>query len=102
METLAGLSLGHRHHDCSSGLGGAGCVLGKGGGAFRAISLGLVWGGLSDLSSGARAQRWGNILAHQGFKSSFGIRLAALFIGFGSNSILPIILGFRLGLLSKP
>jgi glycosyltransferase 2 family protein len=55
------------------------------------------------LSYGARAQRWGTILQHQGFKSSFGIRLAALFIGFGSNSILPAYFGpiLRTGILNR-
>jgi glycosyltransferase 2 family protein len=55
------------------------------------------------LSYGARARRWGTILEHQGFKSSFGIRLAALFIGFGSNSILPAYFGpiLRTGILNR-
>jgi uncharacterized membrane protein YbhN (UPF0104 family) len=104
METLAGLSVRQRHHDFLGGLGGSGCVLGKGGGKFRAIALKLVWGGLSYLlSNGARAQRWDTILAHQGVKSAFGILLAALFIGFGSNSILPAYFGpiLRTGILNR-
>jgi glycosyltransferase 2 family protein len=55
------------------------------------------------LSYGARACRWGTILAHQGFRSSFGTRLGALFIGFGSNSILPAYFGpaLRTGILNR-
>jgi glycosyltransferase 2 family protein len=55
------------------------------------------------LSYGLRAQRWGTILEHQGFDSSFGTRLIALFIGFGSNSILPAYFGpvLRTGILNR-
>jgi glycosyltransferase 2 family protein len=55
------------------------------------------------LSYGVRARRWGTLLGHQGFKSTFGTRLAALFIGFGSNSILPAYFGpaLRTGLLNR-
>jgi glycosyltransferase 2 family protein len=55
------------------------------------------------LSYVARAWRWGTILEQQGFNSSFGIRLAALFIGFGSNSILPAYFGpvLRTGILNR-
>jgi glycosyltransferase 2 family protein len=50
-----------------------------------------------------RARRWGTILEHQGFESSFGTRLAALLIGFGSNSILPAYFGpaLRTGILNR-
>ncbi len=55
------------------------------------------------LSYGARALRWGTILKHQGFESSFQTRLVALFIGFGSNSILPAYFGpiLRSGILNR-
>ena len=55
------------------------------------------------LSYGARALRWGTILENQGFDSSFGTRLAALLIGFGSNSILPAYFGpaLRIGILNR-
>lgn len=55
------------------------------------------------LSYGVRAQRWGTILEHQGFDSSFGTRLIALFIGFGSNSVLPAYFGpvLRTGILNR-
>jgi glycosyltransferase 2 family protein len=51
----------------------------------------------------ARARRWGTILEHQGFESSFGTRLVALLIGFGSNSILPAYFGpaLRTGILNR-
>lgn len=51
----------------------------------------------------ARARRWGTILESQGFKSSFGTRLMALLIGFGSNSILPAYFGpaLRTGILNR-
>jgi glycosyltransferase 2 family protein len=50
-----------------------------------------------------RARRWGTILENQGFESSFGTRLVALLIGFGSNSILPAYFGpaLRTGILSR-
>jgi glycosyltransferase 2 family protein len=55
------------------------------------------------LSYCARARRWGTILENQGFDSSFGTRLAAIFIGFGSNSILPAYFGpaLRTGILNR-
>ncbi|WP_404789525.1 lysylphosphatidylglycerol synthase transmembrane domain-containing protein [Altericista sp. CCNU0014] len=51
----------------------------------------------------ARARRWGTILENQGFESSFQTRLAALLIGFGSNSILPAYFGplLRTGILNR-
>jgi glycosyltransferase 2 family protein len=51
----------------------------------------------------ARARRWGTILKNQGFESSFGTRLVALLIGFGSNSILPAYFGpaLRTGILNR-
>jgi glycosyltransferase 2 family protein len=55
------------------------------------------------LSYGARAWRWGTILEHEGFESSFQTRLVALFIGFGSNSLLPAYFGpiLRSGILNR-
>lgn len=55
------------------------------------------------LSYGARAWRWGTILKDRGFESAFQTRLAALFIGFGSNSILPAYFGpiLRSGILNR-
>ncbi|KAB8320224.1 flippase-like domain-containing protein [Tolypothrix campylonemoides VB511288] len=85
--------------------------------ALKDVSWIAVWGALQSaqiewlflgwvayLSSyWVRALRWGHLLAVHCQPGRFKIRLAAIFIGFGANSILPAQLGefIRLAVLHK-